>query len=221
MKHKSGEKAYGLIHSLCRRGRGENESVGKPWACQTWGRWIVARLDWNAVQFKTGRTVDQRGYTTCQDAGLCRRGFLCRMYNMRQYVAAVSVLLLAVLVVPPQGVAAGDRVMAKSVASGETKSQLASRTLKNDVPIPPPIAVPSWAASSSDVRDIPSISGRYSIGGRTLMPYVGAGLSGGYSSEFNRSLGGTPPTQSDFGLRSQFGQSVSPNEFQIGVRIPF
>lgn len=140
---------------------------------------------------------------------------------LRQYLAVVSVLLLAALVVSPQGVAAWDRVMAESAASGEANSQLFSRTLKNDVPIPPPIVVPSEAASSLDFGDIPSISGRYSIEGSTLMPYVGAGFFGGYSSDINRSLGGAPPTQSNFGLRSQFGQRVSPNEFQIGVRIPF
>ena len=54
-----------------------------------------------------------------------------------------------------------------------------------------------------------------------MLPYIGAGFSGGYSAEFNRSLGGAPPSQTDFGLRSQFGQIISPNEFQMGIRIPF
>lgn len=143
------------------------------------------------------------------------------MSDMKQFIAAVAVLLVAALAVPTQGVAAPDRIMADSAAVEETNSQLSSSGLKNDVPIQPPIAALSEAASSSNVRDIPSISGRYSIGGRTLLPYVGAGFYGGYSSELTRSMTGVPSMQSDFGLRNQFGQSVSPNEFQVGIRIPF
>jgi hypothetical protein len=144
------------------------------------------------------------------------------IYKMKQYIAVASVLLVAVLAAPTLGAAARDRVTADSAALGESKyGQFSSSTLRNDVPIEPPIATPSAAASSSNVQDIPSISGHYAIGGKTLLPYIGAGFSGGYSSEFNRSLGGVPPVLNDFGLRSQFGQSVSPNEFQLGIRIPF
>lgn len=142
--------------------------------------------------------------------------------DMKQSCAGVMVILVAALTVSIQGIAAPDCVMADSTILGEPNSQLASSTPKTIVvPTQPSIAVLSAPASSADVRDIPSISGRYSIGGKTLLPYIGAGFSGGYSSEFNRSLNWTPPTQNDFGLRSQFGQSVSPNEFQLGVRIPF
>ena len=141
---------------------------------------------------------------------------------MKQYIAVASVLLFLALAAPALGVAVRDRVIADSAVLGETNhGQLSSSTLKNDAPIQPPIATPSVSASSSNFQDIPAISGRYAIGGRTLLPYIGAGFSGGYSSEFNRSLGGVPPALSDFGLRSQFGQSVSPNEFQMGIRIPF
>lgn len=130
-------------------------------------------------------------------------------------------VLVAALVAPIQGIAASDPVMVDSAVLGDSSNQLASSAPETTIPNQPPLAVPSAAASSADVRDIPSISGRYAIGGRTLLPYIGAGFSGGYSSEFGRSLAVVPPTQSDFGLRSQFGQSVSPNEFQVGIRIPF
>jgi hypothetical protein len=143
------------------------------------------------------------------------------IYSMKYYVAVASVLLVATFAVPTQGVAAQDRVVADSAPLGETNSQLSSSTPKNDLPIQPLIATPSSLASSSGVYDVPSINGRYSIGERILLPYIGAGFSGGYGSEFNRSLGGVPPVMNDFGLRSQFGQSVSPNEFQMGIRIPF
>lgn len=143
------------------------------------------------------------------------------IYNMKLYIAIASVLLVAALAAPIHGVAGRDHVVADSAAIGEKSSQLFSSTLKHDVPMQPPIVAPSVSVSSSDFQEVPSIGGRYSIGGRTLLPYVGAGFSGGYGSEFNRSLGGVPPALSDFGLRSQFGQSVSPNEFQMGIRIPF
>lgn len=143
------------------------------------------------------------------------------MYNMKQYIAVASMVLIAVLAATSQGIAGRDPVIAGSAAHGEKSSQLSLSTLNNDVPSQFPIVAPSASASSSDFRDVPSISGRYLLGGKTLLPYVGAGFSGGYGSEFNRSLGGEPPASSDLGLRSQFGQGVSPNEFQLGVRIPF
>lgn len=95
--------------------------------------------------------------------GLCRRSLTCKMYNMKYYVAIASVLLVAALAVPPQGVAARDRVIADSAALEETNSRLSSSTLKNDLPSQPPIAAPSSLPSSSGVYEVPSINGRYSI----------------------------------------------------------
>jgi len=143
------------------------------------------------------------------------------IYSMKQSGVGVVAVLVAVLTVPIHGIAASDRVMADPAVLGEPNRQLALSTPKTSPPSQPPLSVSSSAASSTDVRDIPSIHGRYSLGGRTLLPYIGAGYAGGYGSEFKRSLNGAPPTQSDVGLRSQFGQSVSPNEFQLGIRIPF
>ena len=141
--------------------------------------------------------------------------------SMKHSSAGIVIVLVAALAVSIQGIAAPDPVVADSPVFAESNNQPSSSTPKITAPSQPPIVAPSTEAASADVRDIPSISGRYSIGGRTLLPYIGAGFSGGYSSEFGRSLAVVPPSQSDFGLRSQFGQSVSPNEFQLGVRIPF
>ena len=141
--------------------------------------------------------------------------------NMKQSRTGVMVILVATLAASIQGIVAPDRVMADSAVLGDLSGQRFLHMPKKDFVHQPPIVAPSIDASSADVRDVPSISGRYSIGGRTLLPYVGAGFSGGYSSEFNRSLNWAPPTQNDVGLRNQFGQSLSPNEFQVGVRIPF
>jgi hypothetical protein len=159
--------------------------------------------------------------TLPRDVGLCRYVFTCMIGNMKQSSAGIVMVLVVALAASIQGIAAPDRVVADSPVFAEPNNQPSSSTPETTIPNQPPLAVPSAAASSADVRDIPSISGRYAIGGRTLLPYIGAGFSGGYSSEFGRSLAVVPPTQSDFGLRSQFGQSVSPNEFQVGIRIPF
>lgn len=73
-------------------------------------------------------------------------------------------------------------------------------------------------------HDVPSIHGNYAVGGRTLMPYIGAGFAGGYGSDRDRALSPTGQTLPDSGVRgqwSQFGQGFGPNEFQMGIRIPF
>lgn len=84
-----------------------------------------------------------------------------------------------------------------------------------------PTVGPGMNPRSDLFRDIPSVSGKYSIRGTTVMPYVGAGFGSGYASDIDRSLNTLPSTTPDAGLRSQFGQGISPNEFQMGVRIPF
>ena len=75
--------------------------------------------------------------------------------------------------------------------------------------------------ASNVFRDIPSISGDYSVKGTRIMPYIGAGFGHGYSSDVDRSLNSSPSGPTDPGLRSLFGQGVTPSEFQMGLRIPF
>ena len=142
---------------------------------------------------------------------------------MKQYRAGLVTLMLmaSALAAPIAGIAASDGVVADFPVFEEPNSQVSLSMPKTNASSQLPLALASVPASSQDVRDVPSINGRYSVGGRTLLPYIGAGFSGGYSSEFNRSLNWPPPTQNDSGLRSQFGQSLSPNEFQLGVRVPF
>lgn len=70
-------------------------------------------------------------------------------------------------------------------------------------------------------QDIPSIHADYSVRGTKIMPYIGAGFGHGYSSDLDRSLNGSPSIQTDSGLRSLFGQGLTPSEFQMGIRVPF
>ncbi len=138
--------------------------------------------------------------------------------NLRLCIASLWFTLLAV---PVGAHAAEDLHVADSPAFQSLNRRFPPGGDAADTLVQAPPALPLYSPSSTIFRDIPSISGRYSVGGRIIMPYLGAGFGGGYTSELNRSLTGPPPVQSDVGLRSQFGQGFSPNEFQMGLRIPF
>jgi hypothetical protein len=75
--------------------------------------------------------------------------------------------------------------------------------------------------ASKTFRDIPSISGNYTVKGTRIMPYIGAGFGHGYTSDVDRSLNSSPSSPTDPGLRSMLGQGLTPSEFQMGLRIPF
>lgn len=76
------------------------------------------------------------------------------------------------------------------------------------------------------LRTLPTVSKQISVGGTTLVPYIGAGFRGGYVTEVDRSLDTTLPTSlsssgtADVGLRSLAGHMI-PNEVQVGIRFPF
>lgn len=99
--------------------------------------------------------------------------------------------------------------------------------------------IPAWATLRSQVqgeaasasagneqradlfRQAPVLSGRLRVSEQTVMPYIGAGFGGGYVTERDRALNPQPsvPQQSLFG--DSMGKSMMPNEFQMGIRIPF
>jgi len=146
-----------------------------------------------------------------------------RLYDLSMTLryAIVPLLLCAVFSVSARGASAQGEPVPESPALQSLNQQFSRGGVASEVPFYAPDSLPLSSQSASIVRDIPSISGRYSVGGRTIMPYLGAGFGGGYTSELNRSLTGPPPPQSDVGLRSPLGQGLSPNEFQLGLRIPF
>lgn len=138
----------------------------------------------------------------------------------------VPLLLVALLAGSVRNVAAQEEPAPESPALESPALQAMNRQFAGGGDVSAasesaPSALPSAPPSSAIFPDIPSISGRYSVGGRIVMPYLGAGFGGGYTSELNRSMTGPLPAQSDAGLRGQLGQGFSPNEFQMGFRIPF
>jgi hypothetical protein len=144
-----------------------------------------------------------------------------RLYDLNMNLRLCIVLLFTLLAVPVGGHAADDLHLADSPALQSLNQKFSEGGSASEVPLYAPDSVLLSSPASSIFRDIPSVSGRYSVGGRTIMPYLGAGFGGGYASELNRSLTGPAPVQSDIGVRSQLGQGLSPNEFQLGLRIPF
>lgn len=143
------------------------------------------------------------------------------MYSMKHQRTLGLVVMLAALAASPQVIAARDRMVDSLVPVAADSQSFQKRRLTDDGPTQHQGLLPAQTGPATIFREIPSISGRLSVGGRTIMPYLGAGFGGGYTSELNRSLTGAPPAQPDAGQRSQFGQGFSPNEFQMGLRIPF
>ena len=81
--------------------------------------------------------------------------------------------------------------------------------------------LPVTPSAGSVFRDVPALSRRYSIGDMTFLPYVGAAFGAGYTSELDRSFAPNLQSQQNLNVGGLSGQSMVPNEFQMGVRIPF
>ena len=80
---------------------------------------------------------------------------------------------------------------------------------------------PATPSAGSPFRDVPSLSGRYFTGNMTFLPYIGAGFGAGYNSELDRTFAPNLQPQQNLNLGGLPVQSMAPNEFQMGIRIPF
>ncbi|MDR4470494.1 MAG: hypothetical protein MRJ68_19710 [Nitrospira sp.] len=132
----------------------------------------------------------------------------------------ISISFCAVL---PYAGAAGDRlsVIASSDSDMMTPTAIVTETDKRWVPS---------ASMPGDgkvlIRTLPNVSKQISVGGTTLVPYIGAGFRGGYATDFDHLLSpalSSPVSLSsstDVGFRSLAGQMI-PNEVQVGIRFPF
>ena len=65
----------------------------------------------------------------------------------------------------------------------------------------------------------PLLTGRYTLNGQRVLPYIGAGFGGGEPTDLNRTI--LRAGQDERILRDSLGKALMPNEFQLGVRIPF
>jgi hypothetical protein len=71
------------------------------------------------------------------------------------------------------------------------------------------------------VRQTPTLSGRLQLSQQTLIPYVGAGFGGGFVTERDRAMGSSSMFPQQNLLGESLGKGMMPNEFQMGIRIPF
>jgi hypothetical protein len=117
--------------------------------------------------------------------------------------------------------ATSDSAIAPGSVTTGAIGRVDSSALKNNLVGQAQSILPGSSTLSNVFRDIPSLSGDYLGGGAKLTPYIGAGFGSGYASDLDRSLSGGASTQADSGPRSHVGQGLTPNEFQIGIRIPF
>jgi hypothetical protein len=82
-------------------------------------------------------------------------------------------------------------------------------------------STPYKLSSDSLFHEVPSLSGRYSTEHMTFFPYLGASFGAGYNSELDRTFAPNLRPQHNLNLGNPSGQNLAPNEFQMGIRIPF
>ncbi len=70
-------------------------------------------------------------------------------------------------------------------------------------------------------RQSPVLSGRLRVSEQTVIPYIGAGFGGGFVTERDRALNPQPTLSQQNLFGDSMGKSMMPNEFQMGIRIPF
>jgi len=87
----------------------------------------------------------------------------------------------------------------------------------------PPFSL-SPGTDSTLLREPPAIAGQYQIGRQALVPFVGLGFSRGATTDVSgtmmRSTAQQGSLQEDRLLRD-VGQTMLPNEVQLGIRLPF
>jgi hypothetical protein len=95
----------------------------------------------------------------------------------------VAVVILTALALHGEVFAARDLAVTDRPSNVQTGSTAFLRAVTDDHRTTPRAELRQQSSTSTVFRDVPSITGHYSIGGKTILPYVGAGFGGGYSSE--------------------------------------
>jgi len=141
------------------------------------------------------------------------------MLHRVSIICAIS--LMAIMLCPLAGIAGNEGVSGSALSMPESVAKGEWVPPKTEAAISAPALSPDAGFSPQIWREVPSISGYYSIGGTTVMPFLGAGFGGGYVSDLDRSIKSELSTPSDSRIQSRVGQSLVPNEFRLGIRIPF
>ena len=131
--------------------------------------------------------------------------------NARFSISAVLSLIITLVLMSAERALASSTVVGNSTGIYSLQKDVGSESA----------TMPVTPSANSLFRDVPSLSGRYSAGGMTLVPYIGAGFGAGYSSELNRAFAPNLEPQQNLNLGGPLGQKMVPKEFQMGIRIPF
>ena len=151
-------------------------------------------------------------------AQLCTRPRRCR------WILGVGFLIGISWGAPlPYADATGDRPSGIGSSNSDTITSAAiiTETDKRWVP-----SAPIPEDGTVLIRSLSNVSKQISVGGTTLVPYIGAGFRGGYATDFDRLLSPalssplSSTNSTDVELRSLAGQMI-PNEVQVGIRFPF
>jgi len=140
------------------------------------------------------------------------------MLGRRSITQKAGVLVLAALVYAGTAARASDierRFEASPPGFSEFDRGAADRPSGRMFPSPLP------DQSARLLREPPSITGEIHVGAHTVIPYVGAGFGGGYATERDRIFNQDPTLQQKHVLGNTSGSGYLPNEFQVGLRIPF
>ena len=144
-----------------------------------------------------------------------------KSHSRRSVYSFASVLLALALLALPNPTRGDESLPMTSVPSVLT--------------VPAPVTnsssslLPSPALSSGTTNNVfsqpPTLTGRYTMNGSTVIPYIGLGFGGGETTDVNRTAARQSMLQSsvqqDRLLNDVLGKSLVPNEFQVGIRIPF
>jgi len=134
---------------------------------------------------------------------------------MFSYIARPAVLIL--LLATPVAGQAREGSFELAAPSPLLRAERSENAILNRQPVS--------SGANTVFREPPSLSTRYTLNGHTLLPYVGIGYGAGKPIDANRTMmrdhAGQSSMQEDRVLRDVLGKNVMPNEFQLGVRIPF
>jgi hypothetical protein len=92
---------------------------------------------------------------------------------------------------------------------------------------PPVLSSPTLSSSVTNhlFSQPATLAGPYTMNGSTVIPYIGVGFGGGETTDVNRTVARQSAlqssTQQDPLMNDVLRKTFVPNEFQLGIRIPF
>lgn len=80
---------------------------------------------------------------------------------------------------------------------------------------------PSIQGPRSLFPDLPVLTTRYGSGSHAFLPFLGVGFGHGETADVTRQIFNDSAVQGAPSVQRLLGNNLMPNEFQVGIRIPF